>query len=179
MLDLSSSSSSDSEGEDTVEEHVKTVKLGRDGTRTINDGSMPRRVRKPASKEVIEKRVATLHANREKALQARREKAELARKEKELQKHEKSLAETERVLQLKQREKQLKRKTKELKRSMSSSSDDSSSDDEEQVVEPTRVYKKAKRIVRGEQEAMVAAHYRQEVERLRHDANRKVLFSAG
>jgi hypothetical protein len=175
MLDLSSSSDSDSEA--TVEEPITTVKLGRDGTRTVSDGSVPRPARKRASQEVIDKRVAALHANREKALQARREKAEIARKEKELQKQEKSIAETERVLQLGQREKALKKKARQLKKVVSSSSDNTSSSDEEQViVKPKRVHKKAINKVSGEQEAMVAAHYRQEVERLRRDAIRKVLF---
>ncbi len=173
MLDLSSSSS-DSESEGTVEDPIMRVKIGRGVSTTVNDGGS---TRKRASQEVIDRRVAALHANREKALQARREKAELARKERELQKQEKCLAETERVLQLKQKERALHKKARQLKRVVSSSSDDSSSDEEQVVVKPTRVHKKAARIVSSEHEAMVAAHYRQEVERLRHDAIRKVLFA--
>jgi myosin heavy subunit len=172
VLDLSDSS--DSDGDATVGEPPKTVKLGHGGSGTDKDGG---RLRKPVSEEIITKRVAVLHANREKAIQARREKAEITRKEKELVKQEKSLAETERVLKLKQKEKDLRKKTRQLKRAVESSSDDSSSSEDEQQV--LRVHQKARRVVSQEQDAMVQAHYRQEVERLSHDAIRRVLFSSG
>jgi hypothetical protein len=172
MLDLSSSSS-DSDGRESVDEPITTVKLGQAQSKTVSD----RPTRKRASQEVIDRRMATLHANREKALQARREKAEITKKERELQKQEKALQETERVLQLKQKEKALHKKARQLKRVVSSSSDDSSSGDEEQVVvKPSRVHKTARRVVSREQDDMVQAHYRQEIERMRHDAIRKVLF---
>ena len=91
MLDLSSSS--DSEGQESVDEPISTVKLGQGASTTVKDGGSLRPTRKRASQDVIDRRVAALHANREKALQARREKA---------------LQDTERLLHLKQKEKALR-----------------------------------------------------------------------